>query len=124
MRNVGCDPGMQRRSTAIQSSRIRKAKKIAKRAKRFTKAGVHISKVALLVSSGLVASAKYGAEIIGMADYAPQRLRSAAHTALIGKPVGRSATCDLQTAIPNRIGGADPAVDVCVMPIVNWLRAL
>ena len=53
-----------------------------------------------------------------------QRLRSAAHTAVVESFAGRSMTCDLQTALPSRLGGADPAVDICVAPIVTWLRAL
>ena len=123
-RNLGCDQGLIGRNVAVQNTRIKKAKRTAKRVRRIMKAGVRIKHVAHVVSSGLIAGAKFGVEVVGMTDNAIRQLRSAAHMAIVDSPSGRSATCDLQMAVPDRLGGADPAIDVCVAPIASFLCAL
>ena len=108
----------------MQSARLKAATKRAPRVKRVRKAGVHVTKAAVLARAHVVAVAEYGGEVLGWSDTALQIMRTAVHTAVTPRPSGRSLTADLQLASPSSEFGADPGVRACTSPIFFWLSIL
>ena len=123
-KNLGVDLSIGARCTRVQSARLKAATKRAPRVKRVRKAGVHITKAAILARAHVVAVAEYGGEVLGWSDTAIQSMRTAMHVAVTPRPSGRSLTADLQFASPGSEFGADPGVRACTSPVFFWLAAI
>ena len=80
-KNLGVDYSLLRRSTAVQSARLRLATKKARRLSQVRRGDASVVKVAQVARAGVTATALYGAGIVGVSNTAATRVRSAVHKA-------------------------------------------